>query len=171
MIGEPPAYASGKVLLKKHMKEIKKAGYDTLYMQHLMTDLHQADLDIFYRTQRMPERLKTYLQELAWKHMSPGGITDTLRDVVQAAAKYKLRIRAIDCTASYYLKGLQDPVLSRNQMFSYFATQVIEADQLAHGPHKWIALVDKAHTNDNLGVPGLADTLGAVSFHASDTAA
>ena len=171
VIGEPPAYASGKVLLKKHMKEIKKAGYDTLYMQHLMTDLHQADLDIFYRTQRMPERLKTYLQELAWKHMSPGGITDTLRDVVQAAAKYKLRIRAIDCTASYYLKGLQDPVLSRNQMFSYFATQVIEADQLAHGPHKWIALVDKAHTNDNLGVPGLADTLGAVSFHASDTAA
>jgi hypothetical protein len=55
-------------------------------------------------------------------------------------------------------------------MFSYFASQVIEADQLAHGPHKWVALIGNAHTNYNLGVPGLADTLSAVSLHVRDTA-
>ncbi|WP_122610745.1 membrane-targeted effector domain-containing toxin [Pseudomonas viridiflava] len=170
LIGEAHADVASKALLKKHMKALKKAGYDTLYVEHLFTDLHQADLDIFLRTQRMPDRLKAYLHRQDRGHMMAYGGSDTYTELYQAAAKYNIRIRAIDCTASYHLKGLHDKAVSRNEMFSYFATQVIEADQLANGPHKWVALIGSAHTNYNLGVPGLADTLSAVSLHVRDTA-
>ncbi|WP_454564498.1 membrane-targeted effector domain-containing toxin [Pseudomonas sp. AIG] len=170
LIGEVHAHVSSKALLKKYMKTLKQAGYDTLYVEHLLTDLHQADLDIFYRTQRMPDRLKAYLSVQDRGHMPTHDGNDTYTAVCQAAAKYNIRIRALDCTASYHLKGVSDEDISRNEMFSYFATQVIEADQLAHGPHKWVALIGNAHTNYNLGVPGLADTLSAVSLHVRDTA-
>lgn len=170
LIGEAHSHISSKALLKAYMKTLKKAGYETLYMEHLMTDLHQVDLDLFYRTQHMSERLKNFLREQDGGQMPLYIGNDTYTEVVQAAAKYKVRIRALDCTASYHRKGLNDPDLSRNEMFSYFATQVIEADQLAHGPHKWIAFIGSAHTNYNLGVPGLAETLGAVGVHVRDTA-
>jgi len=170
LIGETHSDTASKALLKKHMKALKEAGYDTLYVEHVFTDLHQADLDTFLRTQRMPDRLKAYLQRQDHGHMRFYQGSDTYTEVYQAAAKYNMRIRAIDCTASYHLKGIHDVEISRNEMFSYFATQVIEADQLAHGPHKWVALIGSAHTNYNLGVPGLADTLSAVSLHVRDTA-
>jgi hypothetical protein len=170
LIGEAHTDVSSKALLKKHMKALKQAGYDTLYVEHLFTDLHQADLDTFLRTQRMPDRLKAYLQREDQGQMPTYTGSDTYTAVYQAAAKYNIRIRALDCTASYRLKGLNDEKVSRNEMFSYFATQVIEADQLANGPHKWVAFIGNTHTNYNLGVPGLADTLSAVSLHVRDTA-
>lgn len=171
LIGEAHAHVSSKALLKKHMKALKQAGYDTLYMEHVLTDLHQADLNIFLQTQRMPDRLKAYLRNQDLGHMRSYAGNDTYTEVYQAAAKYNVRIKALDCTASYHTKGLSDEVVSRNEMFSYFATQVIEADQLANGPHKWVALIGNAHTNYNLGVPGLADTLSAASLHVRDTTA
>lgn len=58
----------------------------------------------------------------------------------------------------------------RNRMFSYFASEVIKADQAAHGPHKWVAFVGSVHTNTNLEVPGLVQLQGAVSLHVRDTA-
>ena len=171
LLGEAHADVSSKALLKKYMKALKQAGYDTLYVEHLLTDLHQADLDIFYRTQHMPDRLRTYLKLQNSGHMPFYKGNDTYTEVYQLAAKYQIRIRALDCTASYHLQGMAGKDVSRNEMFSYFATQVIEADQLAHGPHKWMALIGNAHTNYNLGVPGLADTLSAISLHVRDTTA
>ncbi|WP_332762785.1 membrane-targeted effector domain-containing toxin [Pseudomonas koreensis] len=170
VIGEAHGDVSSKALLKEHMKALKQAGYDTLYMEHVLTDLHQADLNIFLQTQRMPDSLKTYLHRQDQGHMPTYDGTDTFTEVYQAAAKYNVRIKALDCTASYHLKGISQQDISRNEMFSFFATQVIEADQLANGPHKWVALIGNSHTNYNLGVPGLADTLSAVSLHVRDTA-
>lgn len=169
LIGEAHSDVSSKALLKKHMKAFKQAGYDTLYLEHLFTDLHQADLDIFQRTLRMPDRLKAYLNTQDAGQMSGYRGFDNYTQVCQVAAKYNMRIRALDCTASYHVKGMADESISRNEMFSYFATRVIEADQLANGPHKWVALIGNAHTNYNLGVPGLADTLSAASLQVRDT--
>jgi hypothetical protein len=171
VLGEAHAAESSKALLKKQMKSLKKAGFKTLYVELLLTDLHQAELNIFHRTQRMPSRLKAYLRDQDFGHMSPFYTgKDTYTAVVQAAGKYGIRVRALDCTVSYHVKGLEDAETSRNRMFSYFAAKVIQADQLAQGPHKWIAFVGSAHTNYNLGVPGLADMLGAVSLHVRDVA-
>ncbi|WP_285409073.1 membrane-targeted effector domain-containing toxin [Pseudomonas sp. FR229a] len=169
LIGENPTEVSGKALLRKHMKAFKDAGYDTLYLANMFTDLHQAELDIFHLTQRMPERLRAHLQKLSADRPSGYVGNDNFNEVCEAAAKYNIRIRAIDCVASYHVKGLPDPELSRKEIFSYFATQVIKNDQLVHGPHKWMALVDATQTNYSLGVPGLGETLGAVSLHVRDS--
>ncbi|WP_242205066.1 MULTISPECIES: membrane-targeted effector domain-containing toxin [unclassified Pseudomonas] len=169
LIGESRFTVSSKTLLKKHMKTLKSSGYDTLYVQHLLTDLHQAELDIFFQTQRMPDRLRSYLRILDSTLMGSSGGVPLYTELVHAAAKNNIRIRALDCTASYHLDGVTEKNISRNRMFNYFATHLIEADQLAHGPHKWVALIGRTSTNYNLGVPGLADTLGAVSLQVRDT--
>ncbi|WP_213939824.1 membrane-targeted effector domain-containing toxin [Pseudomonas sp. dw_612] len=171
VIGEGHAAESSKALLRTQMKTIRDSGFKTLYVEHLFTDLHQAELDVFHRTQRLPARLKAYLRDQDSGHMPFYSGPNTYSQVIQAAAKYGLRVRALDCIASYRLKGLPVPTdVTRNQMFSYFATRVIQADQAANGPHKWIAFVGSAHTNNNLGVPGLAEMLGAASLHVRDTA-
>ncbi|WP_455825519.1 dermonecrotic toxin domain-containing protein [Pseudomonas graminis] len=169
VIGEGHGHQSSKALLRTQMKAIKDAGYKTLYIEHLFTDLHQAELDIFQRTQRLPDALKARLRQLDVGHMPFYSGPDNYTQVVQAANKYGLRVRALDCTASYHVKGMEDTGESRNKMFSYFASKVIEADQAAQGPHKWIAFVGSAHTNTNRGVPGLAEMQGAVSLHVRDT--
>lgn len=171
IIGEGHIQRSSKALLRKQMKHIKESGFKTLYVEHLLTDLHQAELDLLHRTHRLPRRLKSYLKRQDSGHMPFHTGPDTYTEVVQVAAKYGLRVRALDCTASYHLKGLHRKTdKTRNQIFSYFAAQVIRADQAAQGPHKWIAFVGSAHTNNNLAVPGLAEMLGAVSLHVRDTA-
>ncbi|NUT73679.1 toxin [Pseudomonas sp. C1C7] len=169
VIGEGHAHQSSKALLIKQMKSFKEAGFKTIYVEHLLTDLHQAELDMFHLTQQLPEGLKNYLIRQDRGHMLSYSGPNTYSGVVQAAGKYGIRIRALDCLASYHLKGINNPDLSRNRMFSYFATRVIEADQAAQGPHKWIAFVGSAHTNNNLAVPGLTEMLGAVSLHVKDT--
>ncbi|HWH87802.1 MAG TPA: membrane-targeted effector domain-containing toxin [Pseudomonas sp.] len=170
LIGENPSEVSAKALLRQYMKALKDAGYETLYVAQVFTDLHQAELDIFHLTQRMPERLKTHLQKLSASRPSGYVGDNNYLEVCEAAAKYDMRVRAIDCVASYNVKGLLDPELSRKEMFSYFATEAIKADQQLHGPHKWIALIDRTQTNYSLGVPGLGETLSAVSLHVRDSA-
>ena len=170
VIGEGHRAESSKRLLREHMGHLKAQGFKTLYVEHLMTDLHQAELDAFLRTQHLPDTLKRYLNYLDQGQMRGYKGRDTYTEVVQAAGKHGLRVRALDCAASYHLKGLGgDMSVTRNQIFSYFASNVIKADQAAHGPHKWVAFIGSTHTNNNLGVPGLAELQGAVSLHVRDT--
>lgn len=170
VLGEGHNAQSSKRWLRDFMRNLKALEFKTLYVEHLLTDMHQAQLDLFLSTQRLPDDLKRYLTQLDQGHMHGYKGSDTYTEVVQVAARHGLRIRALDCTASYYVKGLGDTDVSRNQMFSYFASKVIAADQAAHGPHKWVAFVGSAHTNTHLGVPGLAELQGAVSLHVRDTA-
>ncbi|WP_223547875.1 membrane-targeted effector domain-containing toxin [Pseudomonas sp. A-B-19] len=170
VIGEAHSAESSKAFLKKHMKQLKQQGYKTLYVEHLLTDLHQAELEAFHQTQRFSDKLKAYLKAQDRGHMLLYTGSDNYSEVIQAANKYGIRIRALDCTASYHLKGLPDPEKARNQMFNYFASRVILADQAAHGPHKWIAFIGSAHTNNYQGVSGLAEILGTVSLHVRDCA-
>ncbi|HEX4547563.1 membrane-targeted effector domain-containing toxin [Pseudomonas sp.] len=169
VLGESHSMQSAKALLIEQMAAFKNAGYKTLYIEHLLTDLHQQELDVFLRTQHMPDRLRDYLRAQDGGQMPNYRGTDTYTAVIQAAGKQGIRIRALDCAASYHVKGLAEDA-SRFRMFSYHASQVINADQLAEGPHKWIAFVGNSHTNYNHGVPGLADMLGAISLHVHDVA-
>lgn len=45
--------------------------------------------------------------------------------------------------------------------FNYYAAQTIKATS---GGEKWIALVGRAHTNTQLGVPGMVDLTGSLSI-------
>ena len=168
VIGEAHSAQSSKAFLINHMKTLKALKFETLYVEHVLTDMHQADLDLFRQSKRLSPTLKDYLKRQDAGHMPLYSGANSYFEVIQQANKHGLRIRALDCTASYYVKGANPE--ARHQMFSYFASQVINADQAAHGPHKWVAFIGSAHTNTHLQVPGLAELQGAVSLHIRDTA-
>ncbi|WP_338724117.1 membrane-targeted effector domain-containing toxin [Pseudomonas tolaasii] len=169
VIGEAHSARASKRLLIDNFKLLKKQGVKTLYMEHLLTDLHQAALETYQRTLKMPPILEHYLLSLDAGHMPQYRGPDTFTQVVKAANKHGIRIRALDCTASYHIKGLSGDN-TRARLFSYFANQVISADQQALGPHKWVAFMGSAHTDMYVGVPGIAQLQDAVSLHVRDTA-
>ncbi|MBD8669026.1 membrane-targeted effector domain-containing toxin [Pseudomonas lurida] len=167
LIGEAHSGRSSKALLIKELKAMK---VKTLYVEHLFTDLHQADLDALYRGAPMSRALKDYLRIQDRGHMLGYDGPHTYTALIETAAKYKIRLHALDCLASYRVEGMQNKAQSRAAMFSYFANEVITQDQLAHGPHRWAALVGNSHTDTYLGIPGVANMQGAISLHVNDVA-
>lgn len=95
---------SSKALLIDQMKALKQQGVKTLYMEHLFTDLHQADLDTFQRTGVLPPALKDRLWTLDRGHMPEYRGPHTYTSVVEVAGKHGLRIRALDCVSSYHTR-------------------------------------------------------------------
>ena len=168
VIGESHIQQSAKQWLMDTMKLLKKQGVKTLYMEHLLTDFHQAALDTFHHTSKMPPSLKNYLADLDAGQMPRYKGAHTFTNVVKTANKYGIRVRALDCTASYHVKGLIGDV-GRGELFSYFANEVIKADQLAEGAHKWVAFMGNSHTDMHRGVPGIVQLQDAVSLHLRDT--
>ncbi|MFC6335732.1 membrane-targeted effector domain-containing toxin [Pseudomonas sp. CCM 7891] len=168
IVGEAHAATSSKRLLMDNMKHLSKVcGVKTLYMEHLTTDLHQAALDTFHLTGKMPKTLKQRLKEMDVGHRVPTGSQYSFTTLVERAGKYHLRIRAIDCVASL---RLDEGRFSRTHMMNYFAMRTIEADQAAQGTHRWIALMGNSHTNVFQKVPGMVDLVDAVSLHVDDVA-
>lgn len=169
VVGEAHTSQASKQFLIEHMKLLKEQGVKTLYFEHLLTDLHQHELNVLHDTFTMPVHLKAYLKRLDAGQMPHYEGPHTFTNVIKAANKYGIRVRALDCTASYHIKGVQSEH-PRNTLFSYFANQVIKTDQAARGPHKWLAFVGSAHTDMNARVPGIAQLQEAVSLHVRDAA-
>ncbi|WP_416422746.1 membrane-targeted effector domain-containing toxin [Pseudomonas sp. App30] len=169
VIGESHSSVASKKFLIDNLPLLAKQGVRTLYMEHLLTDFHQAHLDTYARTGTMPEPLKHYLVD-----MDKGFYTDpsgryTFRELVKAARRNHIRIQAIDCMASYRLAGLDDPTHTlRQQTMNYFAHTVMEADRNTLGAGKWVALMGNTHASTFKGVPGVAQLEGAMGLRIED---
>ncbi|MFJ5295078.1 membrane-targeted effector domain-containing toxin [Pseudomonas sp. NPDC088368] len=169
VIGESHSSVASKQFLMDNMPRLAKQNVRTLYLEHVLTDLHQVELDTFARTGRMPKTLQTYLEDLDWGHFTDSTGTYTFQNLVRTAIKYRIRIRAIDCMASYRVAGLPDPGRTvRLKLMNYFAHTVIAADESARAGSKWIALVGNAHANTFKGVPGVAEIERVVGLRVRD---
>ncbi|MDE1195429.1 MAG: membrane-targeted effector domain-containing toxin [Pseudomonas sp.] len=171
VIGESHNSIASKRFLIDNMPLLAKQKVRTLYMEHLLTDLHQADLDAFAKTANMPEKLKAYLEKLDAGHHTDATGTYTFLNLVKAAHENHLRIRAIDCMSSYRVAGMPDPYGTlRMEMMNYFAHTVISADQAASGGGRWVALVGNAHANTFKKVAGIAELEAAIGLRIEDVA-
>lgn len=169
VIGENHASDASKRFLIENMPLLAKQKVKTLYLEHVLTDFHQADLDLFNRTGKLSENLEKYLRRLDKGHHTDPTGRYTFLEVVRSAQKNHLRVQAIDCAASYRSKGLLGAELNyRQTMMNFFARGVIEADQAARGVHKWVALVGNSHANTYKGVPGLSELEGTVGLRIED---
>lgn len=169
VIGENHASAASKRFLIENMPLLAKQKVKTLYLEHVLTDFHQADLNLFNRTGKLPENLEKYLRQLDKGHGTDPTGRYTFLEVVRSAQKNHLRVQAIDCAASYRSSGLLGVEPNyRQTMLSFFAREVIEADQAARGVHKWVALVGDSHANTYKGVPGLSELEGTVGLRIED---
>lgn len=169
VIGESHSSVASKQFLIDNMGQLAKQNVRTLYMEHLLTDLHQVDLDTFARTGKMPQTLKAYLNEMDWGHFTDESGRYTFLNLIQTANRHRIRIRAIDCMASYRTAGLPDPEDNvRLKMMNYFANTVIRADQAVAGGGRWIALVGNAHVNTMNGAAGVAELEGVIGLRIED---
>ena len=178
VIGESHGDTGSKQFLIDNMEHLARQNVKTLYMEHLLTDFHQADLDEFFNSGSMPESLEQYLKGLDHGHMTDPLDRYTFLEVVRIAGKNQVRIQAIDCMASYRLSGMRsshvgeniDKETLRQQMMNFYARTVIRADQASHGAHRWVALMGNSHVGTYRNVAGISELEEAIGLRIEDVA-
>ncbi|MEA9976225.1 MULTISPECIES: membrane-targeted effector domain-containing toxin [unclassified Pseudomonas] len=170
VVGEAHASIGSKKFIIDHLPQLSRRQVKTLYMEHLLTDLHQADLDRFADTGQMSKTLLHDLKKLDQDYRTDPKKVYTFENLVISARKQGLEVRAIDCSASYYLEGLsRSAPTTRQQMMNFFASRTIRKHQEVMGPHNWIALVGNTHANTfQKIVPGVAELEGAIGVRVVD---
>ena len=178
VIGESHSEIGAKQWLIENMEVLASHNVKTLYMEHLLTDFHQAALDSYLQTGLMPKELESYLKVLDIGQMTDPLERYTFLEVVKAAAKQRIHVQAIDCMASYRLNGMT-PIAGeehfvdenvRQKMMNYFARTIIRTDQTARGAHKWVALMGNSHSNTFEGVAGVSELEEAIGIRVEDVA-
>ena len=172
VLGETHAQQSGKQILITQMSDLANNDVKVLFLEHLHTDLHQAHLDAFFESGKMPVALDDFLRRQDAGHRLNPTSPFTYSQLVREAQHYRIRIKALDCTASYNprIQISANPDLNRYEMFSYFGAQMINRYRSQNPTHKWIALTGNSHANTYQGVPGLAELEGAIGVRVSDAA-
>ena len=170
VIGEYHSSIGSKKLIIDNLPLLAEQKVQTLYLEHVLTDLHQLDLDRFAETGVMNKHLLLTLQKLDTGHMTDPAKVYTFERLVVKAREHGIEVRAIDCAASYHLKGLRGATsTARQEMFSYFASRTIRKHQATVGTHKWVALVGNSHSNTFADtVPGLAELEAAIGVRVND---
>jgi hypothetical protein len=170
VIGEYHSSIGSKKFIIENLPLLAEQDVKTLYLEHLLTDLHQADLDRFFDTGLMSKRLLHDLKELDRGHRTDPGKVFTFENLVLQAKRHGIEIRAIDCTASYHLKGMMNSgATTRQQMMNFFASRTIRQHQAVIGKHKWLALVGNSHSNTYANsVPGLAELESGIGIRLND---
>lgn len=173
VIGEQHNSMASKQFLIDNMAAFKKQQVTTLYMEHLLTDFHQDDLDAYFDTGTMSDKLQGYLEKQDGGQGTNTNSAYTFQNVVETARKNQIRIQAVDAAASYHLKDIYDPVPgpTRQKAMNYFAREVIKADVKFNGRHNWVALVGNTHANTFQRVPGIAELTDAIGLRVQDVAA
>lgn len=172
VVGENHASVGSKQFLIENMEVLSKQKVKTLYMEHLLTDFHQADLDAFNRTGTLSESLENHLKNLDHGHKTDVSGQFTFLELVKAARKSHIRIQAIDCMASYRSTGMQNVSTNfRQKMMNFFAHEVITTDQSLRGAHRWVALVGDSHAATWESIPGISELEGGISLRIESTPA
>lgn len=170
VIAESHASTASKKILIDNMDYLAKSKVKILYMEHLQTDLHQGLLDIFFKTGKMPPDLMKFLKKMDNQFGVDVRTIYTYRHLVYEAQKHGIKVKAIDCVASYNTAGLKhrDSKSVRHEMMNYGASKIIREHHKTEGTHQWIALVGNTHANTFRGVPGLAELEGVVGLRIED---
>jgi hypothetical protein len=180
VVGEAHASKASKRLLIDHMRLLRTLGIDTLYMEHLQGDIHQADLDALHRQGTVSPALKRFLSEQDQGHMTDPESGATFSNVVATAARAGLRIVALDLMTSYHLKGAEHEACAgtapsnnlRTRVMNHVGVARIQHDQCRAvancAPRRWLALVGNTHAGTFNGIDGIAGRLGVPSLRVED---
>ncbi|WP_374936293.1 membrane-targeted effector domain-containing toxin [Pseudomonas putida] len=169
VVGESHVERGARQFLVSNMGQLHKAGVKVIYLEHFLTDFHQAELDLFNQTGTLPEALRQYVADLDALASQFEVTPYTLKKVLYAAHAQGVRAQAIDCLASYRQAWHEKPSSTiRQEMMNFFAHRVIAIDQASRGPSKWVALVGNSHANNFMGIAGLAEMEGAIGLRVED---
>lgn len=163
VLGQTPGSIAGRKLLIEYMPTLAKLGFKRLYLQGLLTNANQVDLDTFARTGEMPAELEDYLQKLDLKTgQDPEGKFTSL-ELVKAANAQHIRVQAVDCAITYNINGHVSLEPQQQMARSFFAGEVIQLNEQAHGSASWVALVNRENMSTFRRYQGISEQVGAVS--------
>lgn len=187
VLGEVHSHVGARKLLIENMPALKAQGVERLYMEHLLTDVHGdalAELNGSPHTE-ISAGVARYLraQDNGWAPVSKldrvFAEKYSYEAVVDAAHRAGISVIAIDCAASYFLKGgesyADDSDVWRIPVMNYFSYLVINETSHARDrvprdgqDGKWIALVGNTHMSVFDGVPGLSELMGVPGVRFED---
>lgn len=156
VIGETHSHAAPKRYLMEQMQNYAAAGYKTLFVEHLLYDEHQSDLNAFHRTGTIPTQLAEYLaSQNAGQMEEKDDGTHNYTGVLKAAQTHGIRVVAIDTSLSYSFPSGKPRALA----FSLTAAEIISREA---GTDKWVAFMGNGHNyaqgfEDGSSVPGIAN--------------
>jgi len=151
--------SSPKKFIIDNLNHLKKSGVRTLFMEHLLYDTMQADLDQYYedvqnkKTKDMPQFIKCYLQKQD-RGQRVSDEENGFYALVKAAVEAGIRVVAIDSSVSYSEKTNRIPALN------YLSQKIINHEK---GEGKWIAFVGGAHLTNYDSTMGIANIMGQPS--------
>ncbi|GEM_PF-6860910 len=189
IIGENHASTKSKQLLADNMATLACSGVRTLYIEGLMSDIHQPDLDVYFSDlhNALPADVACFLDN-ATKNDSLSSLFNLspapfirYTDIVMAAKAQGIKVVAIDCSTTYLLSH-QDSQhetsfpYNRILLMNFFAGKVISHYQSRPDAGKYVVLAGDAHINtarfESLlysPVAGLAEISGAVGIDIKET--
>lgn len=149
------------------MSFLKRHGVKTLYMEHLLSDQHQNDLDRCFspKIKQIPPELRRYLEHLNWGFNIENKYN--FLSLIETANVNGIKVVAIDAVASYHVEKKSSVKNCRISMMNYYAQGVIHHHQKE--PGKWIALVGNQHANTFENIPGLAELTAGIGIRVKET--
>lgn len=160
VVGEAQNRIASMKFLIENMQTFAREGVKTLYMHRLLNDFSQVDLNAFARTGEMSDELEEYLMKL---QDDPSGVFTPLQ-VVRLARKYKIRIQAIDCLASYKYETVSTGSVSEQAIKNFYSNTIIQANESLNGAGKWVVLTGQENTNTFRGVAGISEMNGGIGL-------
>jgi len=189
IVGEVHSSISSKKFLITNMKRLKDEGFTTLFMEHLLYDVHQKQLNDYFLSDakdgKLEEQLLCYLQEQdsAFGTLNSCGPryeetryqwdNNNFTMLVKAAKEAGIRVVALDCKYEYneqkkhqdYYGDMTDNY--RPESMNFTAFQII-TKEMENKNEKWFALMGNAHAKMYNNVIGVAELTGARSVYVSD---
>ncbi|MBV4456847.1 membrane-targeted effector domain-containing toxin [Pseudomonas sp. COR58] len=169
VIGETQGGIGSKQFLIENMPALAGRGVKTLYVQQLLANVNQSELDTFALTGQMPAELEEYLRKLDFMSGNDPDGRFTLTRVVRAANAAKIRVQALDLSTTYHVNRSafgSEPGLPMTR--SFFAGQVIRFNEAIKGPARWVALVNREHMTTFRGHQGITEQADALSLRFDD---
>lgn len=169
VVGESRGSIGSKQLLIENMPTLAQRGVKTLYLQELLANVNQLDLDTFARTGEMPEELESYLRKLDIHAGNDPEGKFNLMELVKAANAQRIRVQAVDMSTTFHINErflLRDP--NTRMARSFFASEVIKTNEELNGPAKWIALVNQEHMTSFRDYQGISEQTDALSIRVDD---
>ena len=169
VIGQDSASSGARQLLIDNLKVLNKQKVRTLYLDRLLTDFHQVDLDAFHTTGNMPPALEDYLKALDTRLGTDPSGPHSYTELVKTAQQNHIRVQAIDCMASRSFPQMeQTSQASSQKMLNFFSDKAIRVSQAARGAHRWVALVDEERASTLYGVAGISERQGALALRVDE---
>lgn len=170
VIGESRGSIGSKQLLIEHLPDLAERGVKTLYLQRLLSNVNQLDLDAFARTGDMSQELESYLQKLDFMTGNDPDGEFNLQNLVREANAWQIRVQAIDTSTTFNIDTDADWQPDYRMAPSFFASETINAHEEINGPGKWVALVDQDNMATFEGYQGISEQTGATSLRIDDVA-